>query len=81
MYITYCNSFCQGLICHFSDDIEVSLDIVLPGLPLLDAQFFNPQNRIHVHRLVTGKNPHTRASNGFGRAEALERGKEDFQVH
>src|SRR6266487_3566115 len=33
---------CELGVCHFSDDIEVRLNQILPGLPLLDAQLFNP---------------------------------------
>jgi hypothetical protein len=47
---------CELGICHFSDDIEMRLDVVLPSLPLLDLLFSDPQSGIHVHRLIATKN-------------------------
>src|SRR5436309_14316822 len=54
--LTFTRSPRKPGICHFSSDIEVRLNIVLPGLPLLDALFADPQRRIHVHGLITVKN-------------------------
>src|SRR6266566_5032566 len=71
---------CELGVCHFADDIEVSLDQILPGLPLLDAQLFNPQCCVHIHRLMTGKNPAPVTDNGFRHACGRERCKEHFQV-
>ncbi len=67
-------------IGHFSSDLEVRLDIILPGLPLLDALFGDLQRRIHVHGLITVKNPPAITDNGRWRAEARKRGKEHLQV-
>src|SRR5260370_19913498 len=67
-------------VCHFSGYIEVRLYIVLPGLPLLDTLFSDPKRGIHIHGLVTGKNPTSVTDNGRWRAEARECGKEHLHV-
>src|SRR6266699_6396956 len=67
-------------VCHFSGYIEVRLHIVLPGLPRLDTLFSDPQRGIHIHGLVTVKNPTPVADNSRWHAEARERSKEHLQI-
>src|SRR6266566_5231476 len=71
---------CEPGITHSPGYIEVRLYIVLPGLPRLDALFSNPKGGIHIHGLVTVKNPAPVTDNGRWRAEARERGKEHLQI-
>src|SRR6266571_7532270 len=71
---------CELRVCHFSGDIEVRLDIVLPSLAWLDALFSDPQRGIHIHGLVTVKNPTPVADNSRWHAEARERSKEHLQI-
>jgi hypothetical protein len=44
---------CEPSIGHFSGNIEMRLNIVLPGLPPLDALFGDRERRVHVHGLIT----------------------------
>src|ERR1700686_2024046 len=66
-------------IRHFSGDIEMRFDIVLPGLPLLDALFADPEGGIHVHGLITGKDPSSSTDKAFGRAGSGQGGKQHLQ--
>src|SRR5713226_6861384 len=67
-------------ITHSPGYIEVRFNVVLPGLTRLDALFSDPKRGIHIHGLVTVKNPTPVADNGRWRAEARERGKEHLQI-
>jgi len=69
---------CEFGVGHTSDDIEVRFDKILPCLPLVYALFLDPQCRVHVHCLVTGKNRSTITYDGFGGTCGRERGKEHF---
>jgi hypothetical protein len=44
-------------IDHFSDGIEVTFDVVLLSLPLLDLLFSDPQSGIRILCLFSAKNP------------------------
>src|SRR5712692_5175260 len=48
---------CEFRVRHFSDGIEVRLDIILPCLPLLDLLFSHAQSCIDVHCLIAAKLP------------------------
>src|SRR5260370_3872242 len=65
---------------HFSDDSEVRLHRVLPGLPRLDALFSHPQSSVDIHCLIALKLPTPRTSDHRWSAKGRERRKKHFQV-
>ena len=66
-------------VTHFSGYIEVRLNIVLPGLPLLDALFGDAQGRVHIQSLITVKNSSAITDKALGRAGSGEGSKEHLK--
>jgi hypothetical protein len=53
-------------VSHSSDDIEVSFDKILPGLPLVDAFFLDTESLVHLKGVNAVKNPSAITDNGLG---------------
>src|SRR5438270_6787576 len=67
-------------IFQIPHNIQVRLDVIFPGLPLIDAFLFNAQCRVDIHRLVTVEDTTAIAHNRFGNSRRREGSEKHLQV-